>query len=1310
MFRPIPVHITRRRGFSLVLSLTVMAMLLLLCISIAALMSVELRAARASVAQSRARLNALMGARIALGELQRLVGPDQRVTATADILGNPEAVPYAKSNPTKPDYYVSPGGESVMHPRWVGVWNSGRGPATPVAAESSPAPGEETRVIQRTVDGYLADSRFSAGKDWQTDRASSDPRRASPRLLGWLVSGADTVRAQGEPVTPFTRVNPTAGDVELVGAGTLGSLYNAFASTGSDGYRVHARAVPIPGVGDETHGRYAYWVSDEGVKARINVADKFEGKAPGADNLTGGGMYRLLMSQRFDFTAVRSAIDGVAHLPEFLQFVTDHRAERGWRAVSEFDDIALMDGAADVAPVRAHHFHDVTFDSAGVFADVVNGGLRKDLTAFLNAGAAGIPDQEGVPGSGILASAPILQGEAHKVISPTFRLLKDWWSVAPTGVADRGNLVGIVSPETQPATYDNLRSMQYWSNRTGVTMTLGLPVYAGYSAPGRATPRAPLTPVMTAFDHHYSAGLEPVAGGAKGLQRYNKFFAIQPTVTLWNPYSVPIRLDNGLRVALLTCIQPRFKLMTLNAKGGYSTRAQTSIRPVRWYHLGGLKTLEPGQAVTFIARGGQRFSDTPSPEPIHDDVEMIPGVPNRGAYYVDRATDTGGVESTDLDPAKLDLIKIGYYRCSLFERRDSHAGDPANHFFAAGYNEFADAGPMAQVMLVTDDKKTVLQQVSLDPWTRLVNQDGGGAPILANNRHGSNDGIGVKELIGAAAAAAQTDDQLHMGFRFLRLDDDADSGDSSAGARRCVNLNPLVNLNFRATRHTRHPYDTPSLTRSDNHFDYGMITSDHSLDFDDVNLYPGCAATASSPWLSGVRAGAAARFAVVDVPRAALGIHSIGYLQHAPLLPMPWAPGFPVGNSFPPLSPNDSPRSLARTGYSAAEEDKLWAEVNPTDAYGHYARQFSGGTAPWKGDYALNGQRLLSDWSYELNHALWDGYLFSGIPAANTGWTDPLCRWELGSVSGPDVVPNSRLIPSGYAPPHDYAGAGADRNSAAYRVSASLMQAGAFNVNSTSVPAWQALLSSFRNLPVPTRNGGASAVGNAFPRLTVPVNGATSGKPYDNTTWSGYRSLSDDEIRTLAEKIVAEVKRRGPFLSMGDFVNRRLVAPTDTGNWNERENDYLGVLQAAINRAGINDALSADSAFAIDRETADTLPERATSPVPNPKSKVRDKLAGAPGYLLQSDVLQKLGSVLTVRSDTFRIRARGESEDGASAVVELVVQRTPEPLAPASVADGGLPVNPRAVSATKSPAHAGNQFFGRRMTVVSTRWLAETDI
>jgi len=92
-----------RSGFALVIALTLMAFVLLLILSITSFVVVEQQSANIAKQQLAAKQNALVGLHIAIGELQQRLGPDQRATASADIL-NSSNNPYTlvwHSDPTK---------------------------------------------------------------------------------------------------------------------------------------------------------------------------------------------------------------------------------------------------------------------------------------------------------------------------------------------------------------------------------------------------------------------------------------------------------------------------------------------------------------------------------------------------------------------------------------------------------------------------------------------------------------------------------------------------------------------------------------------------------------------------------------------------------------------------------------------------------------------------------------------------------------------------------------------------------------------------------------------------------------------------------------------------------------------------------------------------------------------------------------------------------------------------------------------------------------------------------------------------------
>jgi hypothetical protein len=263
---------------------------------------------------------------------------------------------------------------------------------------------------------------------------------------------------------------------------------------------------------------------------------------------------------------------------------------------------------------------------------------------------------------------------------------------------------------------------------------------------------------------------------------------------------------------------------------------------------------------------------------------------------------------------------------------------------------------------------------------------------------------------------------------------------------------------------------------------------------------------------------------------------------------------------------------------------------------------------------------------------------------------------------------------------------------------------GVFNVNSTSVPAWTAFLRGNRNLAIDYAQGSGtnSASGTPFPKSTAPAF-----SPDAAPHWSGFSRLSDAQIESLANGIVKQVKLRGPFMSLSDFVNHRVGTPKKS------ETHYMGALQAAIEESGINGTVRSGGggiapvySGAISRYFPDPPPVGS-----------RSSTTGIPGDITQADLLLPLAPRLAARSDTFRIRAYGEALAAdrktvlAKAVCEAVVQRVPEYLDPQTDSANNEPWdeanNPSQPSAKLNPI---NQKFGRRFHLVGFRWLGPSEI
>ncbi|MEO0414990.1 MAG: hypothetical protein AAF226_08575 [Verrucomicrobiota bacterium] len=254
---------------------------------------------------------------------------------------------------------------------------------------------------------------------------------------------------------------------------------------------------------------------------------------------------------------------------------------------------------------------------------------------------------------------------------------------------------------------------------------------------------------------------------------------------------------------------------------------------------------------------------------------------------------------------------------------------------------------------------------------------------------------------------------------------------------------------------------------------------------------------------------------------------------------------------------------------------------------------------------------------------------------------------------------------------------------------------GPFNVNSTSLSAWTSLLRANRDLLVKQADGSTNEEeGTPFPSSSTP----SSDDEGNNPLWSGFARLTDEQIVDLATEIVEEVKSRGPFMSISDFVNRKVggADPADIKL-------HGGALQKAIDESEIN-RTALDSAGGVNSNY------RALSPIIKPTTKNGSTTNGIPGSVTQADILRPLAPRLTARSDTFRIRAYGEvrSTDESNiiskAICEAVVQRFPDYMDTEED-----PTNNQPWSDVTS-LNQINKTLGRKFKIVQFRWLSPDEI
>jgi Tfp pilus assembly protein PilX len=357
--------------------------------------------------------------------------------------------------------------------------------------------------------------------------------------------------------------------------------------------------------------------------------------------------------------------------------------------------------------------------------------------------------------------------------------------------------------------------------------------------------------------------------------------------------------------------------------------------------------------------------------------------------------------------------------------------------------------------------------------------------------------------------------------------------------------------------------------------------------------------------------------------------------------------------------------------------------------------------------------RPAADHSYLANLALWDTYFYSSIKptekktSAYRNATKAYSQQKdllSAFLKESKPLPNERMrrwTSDPEAAIDNIFNGSNPRPEAADRIASYLMMDGMFNVNSTSVAAWKAFLSGLKKAKVPSNSttdlksqpdllvAEGTAVAGLLEAAGEEIDDTTLGDPSDAEQWRGFRSLSDDQIDELAKAIVKQVRKRGPFLSIADFVNRRPGSDKDLA--------VSGALQSALddNDVSINEAYRQG-------ERSLSLAEAQAKGFPFPEAEAGPKAIGSPGYVKQGDLLTSLGPMIAVRGDTFVIRGYGEAREGnnvaARSWCEAVVQRVPDYVDPSDKAYAALP---------KSKV---NLTFGRRFNIVSFRYLDSREI
>jgi hypothetical protein len=1164
-----------RAGFALLITITLVAFLVLVLVTMATLTRVETSIAVSSQQSNQARQNAMMALNIAIGELQKYTGPDQRTTARADMDATLANVTNANG-------------------RWVGAYGNATVIDTAYAGTPSAIPGP---IL-----------------------TASDTKGSQARLLNWLVSGneatvfdpATAVSVDGHIITPpssfaftptsttnlaTTNVTPAIADTQtlLVGPNSA-AVVSDYVSAPLKTIQVPAGILPGFDSTDTTAtdvGRYAWWVGDEGAKARVNLPMASSLQAPAAFVSAQRAAIELIDGENPVGATTATDLIGAAAYDPTLPTITNVAYPR---------QLAFQSAAAGTSLPTALRlrFHDHTASSVAVLADTYAGGLKKDLSAVLANGATSPADADFI-------FAPDVGGTFGM---PTWGRLRSFARI------------------TVPA--------------DGIDPRLPDSTHAGIS------------PVLT----YASLGMRYIAPEGDSLEKPIRL-ALYPLAVVWNPYTFPIKgakYEVGFTRRGINPIQLQVDINT-DPTAPAQWRSKETLDFNRGFAL-----IKPTTNASFPTRGDYE-ADAPPSESYVRFVIDAPDLP-AGASLIFTLQDDDGESGKDYTAPPTGAP----------ENRLTKGLNPSGHVLVNKGASYAadEVGRPFRLAINTN---------MLPPypwgWTQgtTTSMSGGevaaylgeiGSPRTGYSTSAANDMRWYQSITRVSPARdgsvdnvlLQSDAPLSIFAGPSAVLSFAMVFDGAKSTRWLAQGNP------RALVCTRAPGSGVVLNYKGG---LGMATAWQSFSSDSDGLRASAGNGLDS-------ASSIVDATLFDQRPDNQPLLSLGQLQHADLAWIHAYPAYAIGNSLGDFhfKSNRSSVSLNMSGMMSGANSPT---TNITTYY---------------------------DLSWLLNRALWDRYFVSTVPHAGTGQSTDTDMTDI-----PDVLPNPRMQRHG------------DPSDASLRdastAAASLMVAGGFNINSTSEQAWRAVLGGANRLAYDPVNADESTtpLQAALSRFTKPT--AAPAIATDHAwAWQSYRQLTEVQIATLATNIVAEIRQRGPFVSLADFINRRLVdnAATTGAHANEQ---FHGVIQAAINIAytgstasNSGDALPFGSDTAPDyrnESSYDMELVRGYQGSVDGKYPIGSISAFAPQFLTQADVLSTIGSGLSARSDTFTIRAYGDTINPITNIVqgrawcEAVVQRLPAYLEPGDD-------NPEDTPA----ANSVNRRLGRRYEIISFQWLSPDDI
>lgn len=1164
-------HLTKPRwpaGFTLIITLALLVLITFIALGMLTLSSTSLRSSSRMSDMALARSNARAALILAIGELQKLTGPDTRVTANAAILDP------GQNNP----------------PPVLGAWRSWEG----TNHESS---------------GATAGRPISPGNDYKAAKRQ--------RFLSWLVSGA-----------PTTLTNPTAPPSVARGADTVPLVSSGSVGQGADRENLQVHLRPSPISQGNSSGAIAWWVGGENQKARL--PKPYE---PTNQNVAGWSTH-LKSHAVADPKPFR--LDALITDPALAD-----------RAVSLRQADLISTPSANLR-VSNEFFHDLSAVSTGLLTNTATGGWRKDLSLLTEnwnrVPTSNQPFFRVAPGRDLPANIPTRNN--HR---PSRSLFYPWSEYRASGIPIYEH--GAVS------SWENLKD---WATLYRTMGNSGTSINSSSTAIDVNSPSENFNflhtvrrlPVIARVQWVFSHSGAPISP-ATTPPTFEPRLLVTPVITMWNPYNVTINsspmrfkvaapLPNAFLFRVGTVQKQRWNSLVpaentnppyqaLYLTGG---NAQSSVNNPLTYDITTAYSFRPGETLVF--------SPTAAAIPANNVAIMQPGFRKQGGHFFPL-----------LDDNNNRFAVPGSTNINVEARFDAIQENGTNLGSAKGVGVYLD-------MEISGRRHLVYRMVYRSEVAAAVYPPINGLAQATLEQSSTDPQPFLTTIFGARTAS-----RTHL------------------AAKGLVQTNPLVNytvMGFKDTVEYNLQWDYPGTDHPVNSpFDYSF----ERLTGAGSDAYPNTTPTNQGFIMSGFQsADGLTRCILAEIPTKP--IQSLAELQH-------WDMRYE--NPIPPYAFNIIGNSDA-------------SPLLPANAVFNSANASRG------------SQDLQNDDFYCSNHVLFDDWFVSSIAPKSAslgapGGNETLRKTFTDFVSRLDPLPNRAYEPlrEDVVAAQTANGADAlftrfaDRADSWQTIASRIEVTGMFNVNSTSVKAWRALLGHARNQRVPfvTRTGHAlsAAQDHAISRFSIAGDTAagtpgSAGEFSAASEFAGYRRLDEATLDRFATEMVREVRARGPFLSLAEFVNRQL----SSGNL-----ALAGTIQSALNAlerdAGMNP-------FAVIQgrskpSVATPLPA-GTAQYRFPDAAIGFNAYGLPGWTRQADVLRPIAPILSARDDSFVIRTYGDARNAngtitARAWCEATVRRTREFVDPADAAE-----------ITTLPQRPINLALGRRYQVISFRWLAPEEV